>query len=90
MPLPSRLLHEFMASLAGKAETTMDTYHRELRHFLTWLAQRPGNSGPFSAARQLTQTALETYCNCSGGHPLRCQRAEYPSQCTGLLLGSLL
>jgi site-specific recombinase XerD len=61
MPLPSRLLHEFMASLAGKAETTMDTYHRELRHFLTWLAQRPGNRGSFSAARQLTRTALETY-----------------------------
>jgi hypothetical protein len=61
MPLPNRLLHEFMASLAGKAETTVDTYHRELRHFLTWLAQRPGNSGPFSAPRQLTKTALETY-----------------------------
>lgn len=61
MPLPSQLLHEFMASLAGKAETTVDTYRRELRHFLTWLAQRPGNSGPFSASQQLTKTALETY-----------------------------
>jgi site-specific recombinase XerD len=61
MPFPSRLLHEFMASLAGKAETTVDTYHRELRYFLTWLAQRPGHSGPFRAPQQLTRTALETY-----------------------------
>jgi len=50
-----------MASLAGKADTAVDTYHRELRHFLRWLGQRRGNSGPFSALRELTKTALESY-----------------------------
>jgi site-specific recombinase XerD len=61
MRVPTALLKEFNVSLSGKADTTVDAYQRELRHFLDWIAQRPGNSGPFNAQRQLTQTALQSY-----------------------------
>lgn len=60
MPQQNRLLAEFVASLAGKAETTVATYGRELRQFLSWLATRPGNSDRFRP-ECLTKTALETY-----------------------------
>jgi site-specific recombinase XerD len=49
MRIPSALLKEFIASLSGKASTTVDAYQRELRHFLDWISQRAGNSGPFDA-----------------------------------------
>ncbi len=60
MPLPHPLLEEFIPSLAGKAEATLDAYRRELRRFLDWIAERPGGGGGFSE-QQLTQTAIETY-----------------------------
>jgi len=46
MRIPSALLKEFIASLSGKAGTTVDSYHRELKHFLDWISQRAGNSSP--------------------------------------------
>jgi hypothetical protein len=61
MRIPSALLKEFIASLSGKAGTTVDAYHRELRHFLDWISQRAGNSSPFNAQQHLTKTALQTY-----------------------------
>ena len=61
MRMPAELLKEFILSLSGKAETTVDAYQRELRHFLNWISQRAGNSGPFDAQQQLTKTALQSY-----------------------------
>jgi site-specific recombinase XerC len=61
MRIPSALLKEFIASLSGKAGTTVDAYHRELRHFFDWISQRAGNSSPFNAQQHLTKTALQTY-----------------------------
>ena len=61
MRMPAELLKEFILSLSGKAGTTVDAYQRELRHFLNWISQRAGNSGPFDAQQQLTKTALQSY-----------------------------
>ena len=61
MRMPAELLKEFILSLSGKAETTVDAYQRELRHFLNWISQRAGNNGPFDAQQQLTKTALQSY-----------------------------
>ena len=61
MRVPAALLKEFILSLSGKAGTTVDAYQRELRHFLDWISQRAGNSGPFDAQQQLTKTALQSY-----------------------------
>jgi integrase family protein with SAM-like domain len=61
MRIPSALLKGFIASLSGKAGTTVDAYQRELRHFLDWISQRAGNRGPFNAQQHLTKTALQTY-----------------------------
>jgi len=61
MRIPSALLKEFIASLSGKAGTTVDAYHRELRHFLDWISQCAGNSSPFNTQQHLTKTALQTY-----------------------------
>ena len=61
MRTPNALLNGFLGSLTGKAETTLEAYRRELRHFFDWLSQRPGNRGPFRAPQQLTKTALEPY-----------------------------
>jgi site-specific recombinase XerD len=61
MRMHAELLKEFILSLSGKAETTVDAYQRELRHFLNWISQRAGNSGPFDAQQQLTKTALQSY-----------------------------
>jgi site-specific recombinase XerD len=61
MRIPNALLKEFLGSLTGKAETTVETYRRELNNSFEWLSQRPGNRGPFRAPQQLTKTALETY-----------------------------
>jgi len=60
LPQQNRLLDEFVESLAGKAETTVSTYQRELRQFLSWIAARPGNSSRFRP-ENMTRTALETY-----------------------------
>ncbi len=49
MRISSALLKEFIASLSGKAGTTVDAYHRELTHFLDWISQCAGNSSPFNA-----------------------------------------
>jgi hypothetical protein len=54
------LLEEYEQFLSGKAEGTMDTYLRTVRHLIGWLAQRPGNEGQFQP-QQLTQTAVELY-----------------------------
>ena len=61
MRIPSPLLKEFIASLSGKAGTTVDAYHRELRHFLDWISQCAGNSSPLNTQQHLTKTALQTY-----------------------------
>jgi len=72
MRIPSALLKEFIASLSGKASTTVDAYQRELRHFLDWISQRVGNSGPFDARQHLTKTALQTYLTHLGVKTRKC------------------
>ena len=79
MRIPSGLLKEFIASLGAKAGTTVDAYERELRHFLDWISQRIGNSGPFNAQQQLTKVALHTYLThlLSQGHSIsHCARVK--------------
>src|SRR6202158_2819658 len=74
------LLKEFIASLSGKAGTTVNAYHRELRHFLDWISHRAGNSGPFNAEQYLTKTALQTYLTHlqSQGHSVsHCARVKW-------------
>jgi site-specific recombinase XerD len=61
MRIPKILLRDFILSLSGKADSTVDAYQRELQHFLNWISQRAGNSGPFNAQQQLTKIALQTY-----------------------------
>src|SRR5258707_15373685 len=53
MRMPSALLKEFIVSLCGKADSTVEAYQRELRHFLDWISRRAGNSGPFNAEKEL-------------------------------------
>ncbi|MGA8656970.1 MAG: site-specific integrase [Chthoniobacterales bacterium] len=79
MKIPGALLKEFIASLSGKAGTTVDAYQRELRHFLDWISQRAGNSAPFNTQQQLTKTALQTYLSHlqSKGHSIsHCARVK--------------
>jgi site-specific recombinase XerC len=51
------LVTRYLATLTGKADSTIDAYGRVLRQLTTWLAARPGGGGP----EQLTRTALELY-----------------------------
>lgn len=60
MPRKGGLLDEYIESLAGRADSTVETYRRELAHLLTWISERPGNTRRF-CADQLTVTALESY-----------------------------
>jgi len=79
MKPPGALLKEFIVSLSGKAGNTVDAYQRELRHFLDWISQRAGNSGPFNTQQQLTKTALQTYLSHlqSKGHSIsHCARVK--------------
>src|SRR4051812_18549477 len=57
---PTDLLAQYLDSLRGKAPATVSAYVRTLRHFLTWLATRPGCAGPFQP-EFLTRTAVESY-----------------------------
>src|SRR5947209_17395159 len=54
------LLSEYEQFLSGKAKGTTEAYMRTVRHLIRWVAQRPGNEGPFQPP-QLTQTAVELY-----------------------------
>lgn len=58
---PDRLVEEYVATLAGKAEGTIDAYARILRQLTGWLAQRPGHDGGPFRPEIFTRTALETY-----------------------------
>jgi site-specific recombinase XerD len=60
MPRKGGLLDEYIQSLMGRADSTVETYRRELGQLLTWIGGRPGNTRRFRAD-QLTVTALETY-----------------------------
>ena len=66
MPRKGGLLDEYLRSLTGRADSTVETYRRELGQLLHWISQRPGNSRRFRAD-QLTATALETYLVLLGG-----------------------
>lgn len=57
---PDALVDEYVATLAGKADGTVDAYARILRQFTQWIAARPGNGGRFQP-EAFTRTALETY-----------------------------
>src|SRR5579859_6518719 len=57
---PDALVEEYVATLAGKADGTIDAYGRILRQLTQWIAQRPGNGGHFRPDA-FTRTALETY-----------------------------
>ena len=57
---PDVLVEDYVATLAGKAEGTIDAYARILRQLTGWLAQRPGHGGHFRP-EAFTRTALETY-----------------------------
>jgi site-specific recombinase XerD len=54
------LVQAYLASLSGKAEGTIDAYHRVLRNLVIWLADRPTQDGTFHPD-QMTRTALDTY-----------------------------
>jgi site-specific recombinase XerD len=54
------LVGEYLTSLSGKALGTRDAYHRALRQFTDWVAERPGSQGAFHPD-QFTRTAVETY-----------------------------
>lgn len=60
MPRKGGLLDEYIESLVGRADSTVETYRRELGQLLTWISERPGNTRRF-CADQLTVTALESY-----------------------------
>jgi site-specific recombinase XerD len=78
------LLDEYLQSLTGRTEPTVETYRRELGQFLRWIGERPGNNRRFRAD-QLTVTALETYLSHLGteGHSLS-QRSRVKSAVGGL------
>jgi site-specific recombinase XerD len=57
---PDALVEEYVATLSGKADGTVDAYARILRQLTQWIAARPGNSGRFNP-EAFTRTALETY-----------------------------
>jgi site-specific recombinase XerD len=71
MPRKGGLLDEYIESLAGRADSTVETYRRELGQLLTWISERPGNTRRF-CADQLTVTALESYLTQLGteGHSI--------------------
>lgn len=54
------LVREYEQYLSGKAAGTIASYVRTVRHLLSWIAQLPGNEGPFEP-RELTQTRVERY-----------------------------
>ena len=54
------LVDEYVATLAGKADGTVDAYARILRQLTHWIAARPGNGGGFQP-EAFTRTALEIY-----------------------------
>ena len=54
------LLDEYEQFISGKAQGTMEAYLRTVRDLIGWVAQRPGNQGPFQPS-QLTKTAVELY-----------------------------
>src|SRR5437660_4588600 len=54
------LLGEYEQFLSRKAEGTREAYLRTARQLIGWVAQRPGNEGPFQPP-QLTQTAVQLY-----------------------------
>jgi site-specific recombinase XerD len=60
LPQSDALVDEYVATLAGKADGTVDAYARILRQFTHWIAARPGNAGHFQP-EAFTRTALETY-----------------------------
>jgi len=60
VPQPDVLLEEYVATLAGKADGTIDAYARILRQLTQWIARRPGNGGRFWPD-VFTRTALEAY-----------------------------
>lgn len=60
MAKTNRYLDTYLRTLSGKAETTIETYRRELDHLLIWLSRRPGSRGSFRP-EYLTKMALESY-----------------------------
>jgi hypothetical protein len=38
----------------------VDAHQREVKHFLDWISQRAGNSGPFNAQKQRTRSTAAT------------------------------
>jgi site-specific recombinase XerC len=54
------LITEYLVTLSGKAEATVEAYRRALRDFVTWIAARPSNGGQF-LPEHLTRTALDVY-----------------------------
>jgi site-specific recombinase XerD len=57
---PDALVAEYVTTLEGKAEGTVDAYGRILGQLTRWIAARPGNGGHFQP-EAFTRTALETY-----------------------------
>jgi site-specific recombinase XerD len=57
---PDGFVDEYVATLSGKADGTVDAYARILRQLTQWIATRPGNGARFQP-EAFTRTALETY-----------------------------
>jgi site-specific recombinase XerC len=53
-------VREYLTTLSGKAEATIDAYRRALRDLVIWIAARPSNGGQFRP-EHLTRTALDVY-----------------------------
>lgn len=54
------LVCEYLATLTGKAESTVDAYGRALHALVRWIAARPSSGGQFLPVH-LTRTALDVY-----------------------------
>ena len=47
LPQPDALVDEYIATLSGKADGTVDAYARILHRLAQWIGARPGNGGRF-------------------------------------------
>jgi site-specific recombinase XerD len=54
------LVEEYLQTLTGRSESTVEAYGRILRQLTTWVAERPGGMDGFRA-ELLTRTAVEGY-----------------------------
>ena len=57
---PEDLVGEYLATLGGRSDSTVDAYGRILRSLAGWVSERPGGAAGFRP-ELFTRTAVETY-----------------------------